>query len=65
MDITGHLRNYNLNKQYCIIPKEFDEFVLKKYKLYPCNMGYVSVILQNMPDGKEAIEIFLIYWMSF
>lgn len=50
--------NYALDNQHCIIPKEFNEFVLKKYKIHPDNMSYVTAILQNMPDGKEAIEVF-------
>lgn len=52
------LLNYDLDSQYCIIPKEFNEFVLKKYKLYPSNMGYIHAILQHVSDGKEAIEVF-------
>lgn len=43
---------------YCLIPSEFDNFVLKKCGLYPSTMGYVNAITQNIPDGKEAIETF-------
>ena len=52
------LFNYDLSNQCCIIPKEFNEFVLKKYEQNPSTMGYVRVILQHVSDGKEAIEIF-------
>ena len=52
------LFNYDLSNQCCIIPKEFNEFVLKKYKQNPSTMGYVRVILQHVSDGKEAVEIF-------
>lgn len=47
-----------LDGQRRIIPKEFDEFVLRKYELYPSTMGYINAILQQVPDGKEAIELF-------
>lgn len=40
-----------------IIPEEFTRFVLKKYGLSG-SIGYVRAILQQMPDGKEAIETF-------
>lgn len=52
------LLNHDLDKECCIIPEEFDDFVLRKYGLYPSNMGYFTAILQNIPDGKEAIEVF-------
>lgn len=52
------LKEYGLDNRYCMIPEEFNEFVLKKYSLYPCNRNYAMVILQNISDGKEAIEMF-------
>lgn len=52
------LFNYDLNNQCCIIPQEFNEFVLKKYKLNPSTMGYVRAILQHVSDRKEAVEVF-------
>ncbi|MBD5478331.1 MAG: hypothetical protein HDR14_03415 [Lachnospiraceae bacterium] len=58
MGYGGALRNHALDDQCCIMPKGFNDFVLKKYNLYPSSMGGVRAILQNMPDGKEAIEAF-------
>lgn len=52
------LFNYDLDNECCIIPKEFNEFVLKKYEQNPSTMGYVRAILQHVNDGKEAVEIF-------
>ncbi|MDE7423192.1 MAG: hypothetical protein K2N51_05810 [Lachnospiraceae bacterium] len=52
------LLDHDLDKEFCIIPEEFDDFVLRKYGLYPSSMGWCMAILQNIPDGKEAIEVF-------
>lgn len=52
------LRHHALDKQCCIIPGAFDEFVMRHYGLYPSTMGYVRAILQHVPEGKEAIETF-------
>lgn len=41
----------------CIIPDGFTEFVFQKYGLSG-SRGYVWAILQQVPEGKEAIELF-------
>lgn len=53
----GALWNHGLNGQYRMIPREFHEFVSRKYGL-SASMGYVRMILQQIPDGKEAVELF-------
>lgn len=62
---TGYLtalQEHDLDKLCFLIPSErnaFNTFVLKKYGLYPnSTLNYVSAILQNIPDGKAAIETF-------
>lgn len=62
---TGYLtalQEHDLDKCCFLIPSErsaFNTFVLKKYGLYPSPIiNYVGAILQNVPDGKEAIETF-------
>lgn len=51
------LLNHDPDNQYCILPRKFHEFVTEKYGL-PAPMGYCNAILENVPDGKEAIETF-------
>lgn len=54
------LQEHHLDQCCCIIPGgiAFHDFVTKKYGLYPDSIGYDHAILNNIPDGKEAIETF-------
>lgn len=54
------LREHHLDQCCCIIPGgiAFHNFVTQKYGLYPDSIRYDHAILNNIPDGKEAIETF-------
>ena len=53
----GALALHGLDGSFCILPGEFHGFVTKRYGL-PGPMGWCLAILENVPDGKEAVETF-------
>lgn len=51
------LLTHDLQYKYSILSRQFNDFVCEKYGNSGC-MGYVNAILQQIPDGKEAVETF-------
>ncbi len=58
------LLTHDLQYKYSILSRQFHDFVCRKYGYSAC-MGYVNAILQQMPDGKEAVELFFEYLDEF